>query len=404
MNALLRFLFLSLLAVGLAIFVSSHPGEVILFYPPYRIELSLNFFLTLTGLLFLLLYGILRGIYLVVHLPEVARNYRQRQRNRKANQALRNAVTYFFSGRFVQAERAAKFAAGQADNRTVAALIGARAAHARQEYERSDLWLSSAENQETQEAILLSAAELHLNANDAKGALGAISKMRSQAGRRVQTLRLSLRAHQLLGNWRHVMELLKPLEKRKALHPTALTKLKQTVYENVLRDYQYDAEQLLLHWKKFPKDVRLTPSVTYMAAGFLIALDHHQEARDMIEQSLSVHWESGLLRRYPQSANGDALPMIQKAERWLTLHPNDPDLLFALGCLCQHQGLWGKAQDFLERAIGYSQDKKFKANIHFTLAQLFDVLSQEQPQASYAKKAYEHYQLGAALSCQNYFL
>ena len=53
------FLWLLLLlatAIGLAVTARFNPGNVVLFYPPYRIDLSLNFFLLLSTLLFLFLY------------------------------------------------------------------------------------------------------------------------------------------------------------------------------------------------------------------------------------------------------------------------------------------------------------------------------------------------------------
>ena len=39
------------------------------------------------------------------------------------------------------------------------------------------------------------------------------------------------------------------------------------------------------------------------------------------------------------------------AENWLVQHPQDPVLLLTLGRLCRHQQLWGKAEDYLQRAL-----------------------------------------------------
>ena len=41
-------------AIGIAVTARFNPGNVVLFYPPYRIDLSLNFFLLLQVVLFVL--------------------------------------------------------------------------------------------------------------------------------------------------------------------------------------------------------------------------------------------------------------------------------------------------------------------------------------------------------------
>ena len=50
----------------------------------------------------------------------------------------------------------------------------------------------------------------------------------------------------------------------------------------------------------------------------------------------------------PPGRDGTRLP---RAEGWLAAHPNSPALLLALGRLCRAQQLWGKAEDFLHRAL-----------------------------------------------------
>jgi HemY protein len=42
---------------------------------------------------------------------------------------------------------------------------------------------------------------------------------------------------------------------------------------------------------------------------------------------------------------------LKSAEGWLKSHPNSPALLLALGRLCREEGLWGKAEDYLHRAL-----------------------------------------------------
>ena len=39
------------------------------------------------------------------------------------------------------------------------------------------------------------------------------------------------------------------------------------------------------------------------------------------------------------------------AEAWLAAHPDDPALLVTLGQLCRNEQIWGKAEEYLQRAL-----------------------------------------------------
>ncbi|WP_312552772.1 heme biosynthesis HemY N-terminal domain-containing protein, partial [Massilia sp.] len=116
-------------AIGIAVTARFNPGNVVLFYPPHRIDMSLNLFVVLLALLFLMLYGLVRAVNATRRMPERVAAYRQRKREREGNKGLRDALKALLEGRFGHAEKAAMRAAELPENAGVAALIGARAAH-----------------------------------------------------------------------------------------------------------------------------------------------------------------------------------------------------------------------------------------------------------------------------------
>ena len=116
-------------AIGIAVTARFNPGNVVLFYPPHRIDLSLNFFVVLEVLLFVLLYALLRAFNATTSMPARVAAYRQRKRERDGNKGLRDALKALFEGRFGHAEKAAARASDLPENAGLAALIGARAAH-----------------------------------------------------------------------------------------------------------------------------------------------------------------------------------------------------------------------------------------------------------------------------------
>src|SRR5882757_9072885 len=92
-------------AVGLALTLSADPGNVVVFFPPYRVDLSLNLFLLLEVALFLVLYVLIRVARKTFQMQQRVALYRQRQSERRAARALRNALQAHFEGRYGHAER-----------------------------------------------------------------------------------------------------------------------------------------------------------------------------------------------------------------------------------------------------------------------------------------------------------
>src|SRR5450830_1714412 len=62
MRIFIRLLILFALAVGLAIGARFNPGNVVVFFPPYRIDLSLNLFLFSLVALFVVIYVFMGAI------------------------------------------------------------------------------------------------------------------------------------------------------------------------------------------------------------------------------------------------------------------------------------------------------------------------------------------------------
>ena len=63
-------------AVALALFAGNDPGTVTLYWPPHRIDISLNLFLLLIGLVFVTLHFALRTLSAFFGIPQQARRWR----------------------------------------------------------------------------------------------------------------------------------------------------------------------------------------------------------------------------------------------------------------------------------------------------------------------------------------
>ena len=390
-RGLLWLAFLFAIAVVLATLGRFDAGQVLFVYPPYRVDVSLNLFIVGVVVVFILLYALLRFVRNVVTMPRRVAAYRARSRAEKAHNALRDAIGNLYAGRFSRAEKAARDSLADERNKGAAGLIAANAAHRMHEYARRDDWLEQIDDADWQEARLMATADMRADGRDADGALTALTEMRTQGGRRIHAQQIALRAQQQLKNWSEVLKLVKLLEKREALHPAVAVRLRQLAAENLLRDRRHNPDALLELWQSLTPVERHSSRLADLAAELLIALDRPQDARRIVEEALAQNWDARLLRRYPDTARADALPLIQKAAAWRKERPDDADLLFALGRLCLKQQLWGKAQSFLEGALksaDIAENEPLKIRTHRALARLHEQLGD-------SAKAAEHYRESA---------
>lgn len=370
MRALLWFLVLAALATGLALFAGYNDGYALLVLPPWRIELSLNLLIVLLVATFVLGYLLLRSIATVLRLPAAVREFRARRALTKADSALRDAVLHWQEGRFGHAINSAEcaFEAGHAPG--LASLIALRSAHALHDGEREALWRQRALDNEAgiRAARLKTEAELALDSHDYDAARKTIATLLAEGGQHIAALRLSLRAHQGLGDWAEVLRLTRILEKHKALTPELAAPLRQRAHRKSIEALAGDAGQLMRYWRAMPEVDRRDARLALAMTKALAAADDCGDAAHLVEDFLDEQWDSQLVGVYGECQGGDVVARIAHAEKWLHAHPRDASLLLTLGRLCRQKQLWGKAQSYLEASLAIESS----AEAHLELASLLE--------------------------------
>jgi HemY protein len=370
-------------AIGIAVSAEYNPGNVVFFYPPYRIDLSLNLFVVLAALLFMFIYGLLRALRATVSMPAKVAAYRQRKRERDGNKGLRDALKALFEGRFGHAEKAAMRAAELPENAGLAALIGARAAHRMRQSSRRDNWLAGVVNDSSlKTARLMTVTELLVDDHQPEAALEAVAELTASGQRHIHALQWSLKAHQQAKNWPEVLRLVRSLDKHKALHPALSSRLRELAYEAMLSDSAHDAESIRRVWSSVPTVDRIKPYIAARAASALNARGLHDEARASAEEALAVEWDERVVRAYRDAAAAPGSPallaQIEHCETWLKTRPTDAELALTLGSLCLKQKLWGKAQRYLEQALSDATEARMVRETHLKLAQMHEALGQHE--------------------------
>jgi HemY protein len=370
-------------AVGIALLMRFNHGNVAVLWPPYRFDISVNFAVLLLVIGFLLLHMLLLGFGKALDLPTTVRQYRTRRQRDGAIVALRDSLLAFFEGRFGRAERLAQDARDEPDLAGPAALIAARAAHRMREFDRRDRWLASAAAEpHTLQAHLMTAAELSVEDQKPTQALTMIETMHGRGARHIHSLRLALRAHEQNEDWAKVLQVVRQLEKRDALHPTAVRGLKHRAMRGLFAQRKGDLAGLRELFASLPGADRESPEVIEVAAAAFADSGDDEQAWRLIEQGLQHRLSSGLLRLYLALKQIPARERLMRAERWRERFNDDPALMLTLGRLCMDEALWGKAEEFLKLAL-----RGEAASAHYALGELYETIGKPDESAAHFKQA-----------------
>ncbi len=386
MRAALWLLGLFGVAVALALFVSGNGSTVTVFWPPHRVDLSLNFVVLIVLLAFGLVHLALRALAALFAMPGQARLWRLRQQERVMNSALLDALSHLLAGRFIRARKAAELVVSREEAmsrtdqawseaarlRVLAHLMAAESAHALQDRDSREAHFAQALTQSqlsdasgTRDAVQLRAVRWSLEDRDPAQALRWLNDLPSGVARRTLALRLRLKVARLAGANNLALETARLLVKHKAFgESSAQSLVRALVLESI--HAQADADQLAQLWRQLEPAERAMPLVALTAAGRLLRLDG---AVNLALEWLLPVWQSmaddpsGFARDHKVflirvvenafSVGGDAVdaPWLSRIEAAQRANPGDAALQYLAAVACLHLQLWGKAQQLISQAL-----------------------------------------------------
>ena len=420
MRAALWLIGLFAIAVAAALFAGSNQGSVTLYWPPYRIDLSLNMVAVLLLLSFLLLYGALRGISVMFELPQQARRWRVQQKERAMHGAALDAVTQLQAGRFVRARKAALSALAQEKAlhesgedmphglqlRVLSHVLAAESSHALQDHSQRDQHWEQAMQEaasadakrlpELREGTQLLAAQWALDDHNAHAALDHLAQLPQGAARRTLALRLKLKAARQLQQALTALDTARLLAKHRAFSAAAGQSIIKGLATELIND-AHDPDQLQQAWRSLDNNERSMPEIGIHAARRLRQLGGSPaQMRDWLLPawerftagskglpSLQTERLVRVLEDSLEELDADWLARIEAAQRQ---RPHDEYLQYLAGCACLERQLWGKAQQLLTQATkGLQNDPALLRNAWRALARIAET-RQDTAQASAAWK------------------
>jgi len=392
-------------AVAAALFAGSNPGSVTVFWPPYRIDLSLNLVLLLVLSGFLLLHLALRALSVLFSIPREARLWRQRQRERSMQASLLDAYAQLVAGRFVRAKKAAEAVVEQVSHlangddklayagqlHSVAHLLAAESAHALQDRTGRELHYRAALEKaarglgpESGEGARLRAARWALDDHDAALALQILDDLGQGPGRRTLALRMRLKAARMAGRTIMALETARLLAKHHALSQTAARGVLRGLGLELVQG-AHDPAQLTQAWSRLEPAERAMPEVAVAAAQRLLALGGESTTSQlwllpvwdqMLAQPGGLGSQQGVdlvraleagFAKDPHALKGAWLLRIESAQ---LSQPGDAVLQYLAGVTCMRLQLWGKARQLLQQSLVRLQDAGLRRDAWSQLAEM----------------------------------
>jgi HemY protein len=372
MRTMIWLVLLFAVAVVAALTLGSNDGLVSFYWNGWRLDVSLNLFLlVLVGSCFALV-TLIHTVNALTSLPRRAREWRQAQRERSAQLALREALSEFFGARYGRAQKAAQRALTiQATAElpqdggfmALGHLLAAHSAHRLQDKRRRDEQLQLAlelaqrvpQAKASEEGARLLAAEWALDDRDAMRALDLLAELGPGVARRTQALRLKLQASRLAKQPMEALRTARLLAKHQGFSKVAAQGLLRSLGFEALESAR-DVDQLRQVWQQLDsadrRDVFVASRAALCAAGLGAPEDGRGWLRPFWDQldDLGNDERAVLSEALVLSVPGLGPEWLQRLESAVQRFPRDKYLAYALGHALAERQLWGKARLMLEQA------------------------------------------------------
>ena len=354
MRVVLWLLALFGIAVAVALFAGNNQALVSVFWPPHRVDISLNLLLLLLVGFFALLHGALRALAALFSLPADARAWRAQQKERALYDALVESQAHWLAGRYIRAARAANHALSQekslalltvgkvdsaatgpsADDsrhtlgsarasqvRALAHLLAAESAQSLQNKPLRESHLQSAlessavsrQSHSLRESLLFRAARWALEDREPAAALDWLAQLPQGAARRTLALRLRLQAAQQARQPQQALETARLLAKHGAFTPAVGRSIVRGLVLERIAGAE-DAAQLQQVWQSLDAAERSAADLAIPAAARLMALAADTAANDTHKSALGNSHKSP--RHTPDTA-GEAISASIQSRAWL---------------------------------------------------------------------------------------
>lgn len=419
MRVVLWLMGLFAVAVAVALFAGNDPGTVTLYWPPHRVDVSLNLFLLGVTLVFVTLHLALRTLSAFFGIPKQAHRWRLQQRERAIQSALLDSFSHLMGGRYIRARKSAEQVVSLEDSvarsgetlpyaerlRTLSHLLAAESAHAlqdrilREKHFRIALDHALARDaQEMRDGVQLRAARWALDDRDAAKSMEWLDLMPQGASRRTVALRLRFKAARMAARPLQALEMARLLTKHRAFTEVAGKSIARGLAIEHINS-AHDPVQLQRAWESLEYAEREMPDVAMQAAQRLLDQGGDaatsrlwlspvwtllQEQPDSLSSSQKVRLVRALEAGFGSEGQVPDAHWLARIESAQMSNPRDAALQYLAGVVCMRLGLWGKAQQLLKQSLALLQEPGLKRDAWRALA----IMAEQRQDSATATEAY----------------
>jgi len=330
-------------------FLLEDNGYVLINFRGYAIEMSVPILVFLLAVCYLMLRFVARLWRVPRQLGEAA----NRMRDRRAGQQATKGYIALAEGKIAKGERLLTKGARRSDTALLNYLAAARSAQMQDDSERRDNWLKMAYEQEpaATNAVLLTQAELQLQAGEAEHALASLNRILEDHPGHGQALKLLAGLHEQREDWPALEQILPALRKKGSQPADKLESWTVKTYAGLLRKDEIDRATIDACYQRIPRALRKNLTLITARVRALIKCGETDLVEGEIRKALKSQWDETLILLYGELETTDSAAHLRRTEAWLKDRPEDPILLLSAGRVCLRNQLWGKARSYLESSL-----------------------------------------------------
>ena len=332
------------------------PGYVLIGFGHWSLETSVVVFAVAQVITFFVLYIFFRLVGVLIRLPAKLKNKGKNVKFNRSQEALISGLVDSAEGNWEKAEKILIKHASNSGAPLLHYLTAARAAQSRGAIEKRDEYLRIATEKsgDTDIAVGLTQAELHLSSNQFDQALETLTKLQSIDSGHASVLKLLHQTYQRIGDWEGLRKLIPSLHQNKVLMEAEVKLLESETFSSLLKQAakKGDAFKIQELWQSIPEHIQSLQGISTIYFAAMIESNAGAKVESDIVNSIIKNWDETLLVLYANVQTEDFSKQLQTAEQWLAIHSGSAVLLRVLGKISIKCQQMEKAEQYLSKSIG----------------------------------------------------
>ena len=332
------------------------PGYVLIGFGHWSLETSVVVFAVAQVILFFVLYIFFRLVGVLLRLPAKLKNKGKNIKFNRSQEALISGLVDSAEGNWEKAEKILIKHASNSGAPLLHYLTAARAAQSRGAIEKRDEYLRIATEKsgETDIAVGLTQAELHLSSNQFDQALETLTKLQSIDSGHASVLKLLHQTYQRIGDWEGLRKLIPSLHQNKVLMEAEVKLLESETFSCLLKQAakKGDVSEIQELWQSIPEHIQSLQGISTIYFAAMIESNAGAKVEIDIVNSIIKNWDETLLVLFANVQTEDFNKQLQTAEQWLAIHSGSAVLLRILGKISIKCQQMEKAEQYLSKSIG----------------------------------------------------